>query len=126
MKPEQRKLVVPRVCVIGGKAAPGYDMAKRIIKLVSAVGDVINKDPDVGNLLKLVSQAFFVYSLSSRLPGCQGLSNERLDLSASFVSPRLTIADAQCEQCTPESCPLNVSTSSECLGMHECDLLSLF
>ncbi|GAQ88375.1 glycogen phosphorylase [Klebsormidium nitens] len=54
MKPEQRKLVVPRVCVIGGKAAPGYDMAKRIIKLVSAVGDVINKDPDVGNLLKLI------------------------------------------------------------------------
>jgi starch phosphorylase len=28
---------VPRICVIGGKAAPGYEMAKRIIKLVSAV-----------------------------------------------------------------------------------------
>lgn len=29
--------VVPRVCVIGGKAAPGYEMAKRIIKLVSSM-----------------------------------------------------------------------------------------
>ena len=54
MSPEQRKSAVPRVCVIGGKAAPGYDMAKRIIKLVSAVGDKINRDPEIGDLLKLV------------------------------------------------------------------------
>jgi starch phosphorylase len=54
MTPAQRAHAVPRVCIIGGKAAPGYDMAKRIIKLVSAVGDKINSDPDVGDLLKLV------------------------------------------------------------------------
>ena len=52
--PEERKEMVPRVVVIGGKAAPGYDMAKRIIKLVCAVGDKVNNDPDVGDLLKLV------------------------------------------------------------------------
>ena len=42
------------MCVVGGKAAPGYEMAKRIIKLVGAVGAQINNDPATGDLLKLV------------------------------------------------------------------------
>jgi starch phosphorylase len=43
----------PRCVLIGGKAAPGYKMAKRIIKLVNAVAAVINSDPDADGLLKL-------------------------------------------------------------------------
>lgn len=39
--------------MVGGKAAPGYEMAKRIIKLVGAVGTKINDDPAIGDLLKL-------------------------------------------------------------------------
>ena len=54
MSPQQRAEQVPRVVIIGGKAAPGYEQAKRIIKLISAVGDKINSDPDTGKLLKLV------------------------------------------------------------------------
>ncbi len=44
----------PRTFIFGGKAAPGYFMAKLIIKLINSVGEVINRDPDASELIKVV------------------------------------------------------------------------
>ncbi|KAL2753454.1 glycosyltransferase family 35 protein [Sodiomyces alcalophilus JCM 7366] len=54
MSPEERKKQQPRVSIFGGKAAPGYWMAKQIIHLVNNVGAVVNKDEDIGDLLKVI------------------------------------------------------------------------
>ena len=46
--------VVPRTVIFGGKAAPGYAMAKMHIKLINAIGEVVNNDPDVKDKLKCI------------------------------------------------------------------------
>ena len=46
--------IPPRAFIFGGKAAPGYFMAKRIIKLITAVGATVNNDPAVNRYLKVV------------------------------------------------------------------------
>jgi starch phosphorylase len=48
------KNMVPRTMIFAGKAAPAYATAKLIIKLIHCVGDVVNNDPAVGGLLKVV------------------------------------------------------------------------
>jgi starch phosphorylase len=53
LKENPRLELPPRAFIFGGKAAPGYFMAKRIIKLINAVGETVNNDPDVNRFLKV-------------------------------------------------------------------------
>lgn len=54
MTAEERKKETPHVVMMGGKAAPGYFIAKLVIKLINAVSNVINNDPDVSDVMKCV------------------------------------------------------------------------
>jgi starch phosphorylase len=54
IKDNPNAAVTPRTFIFGGKAAPGYFMAKLIIKLINAVGEVVNADADVRGRLRVV------------------------------------------------------------------------
>jgi starch phosphorylase len=68
--------IVPRTFIFGGKSAPGYEMAKLIIRLITAVGDVVNRDPDVSGRLKVVFLPNFSVKLGHGLYPAADLSEQ--------------------------------------------------
>ena len=68
--------VEPRTFIFGGKAAPGYHLAKLMIKLITAVGDVINRDPDVRDRLRVVFLPNFNVTNGQRVYPAADLSEQ--------------------------------------------------
>lgn len=82
-KDERNKHIVPRVSFIGGKAAPGYENAKIIIKYINNLSKIINSDYDVNPYLKLIF-----------LPN-YNVSNAQIIIPASDISQHISTAGTE-------------------------------
>ncbi len=68
--------ITPRTFLFGGKAAPGYYIAKLIIKLISSIGEVVNRDPDVRDRMKVLFLKDYNVKFAQRVYPAADLSEQ--------------------------------------------------
>jgi starch phosphorylase len=68
--------MAPRTVIFGGKAAPGYYMAKLIIRFINGIADTINSDPDMDGRLRVVFLPDYNVKLSERVYPASDLSEQ--------------------------------------------------
>ena len=76
IKNNPKKTFCPRTFIVGGKSAPGYFMAKRIIKFINSIASVVNADKSIGDKLKIVFLENYRVSLAERIFPASELSEQ--------------------------------------------------